>query len=94
MKGSFNKVSITLTILIGLMVTACVEKRTNSPSTSTNLNTNNSNTTGGDGTNGSNTGTSGTNGTNGGEYGYNHPDCRTGSPPEFLTAAKILNTIS
>lgn len=85
MEKSFKKVSMTMVILMGLMTTACVEKRTNSSSGNTNLNTNNTNTTGTDGSNGTNTGTDGTNGTNGtnggGGYGYNHPDCRTGSPP-------------
>ncbi|MCO4794101.1 MAG: hypothetical protein KC493_10330 [Bacteriovoracaceae bacterium] len=85
MERSLNKIAVSLIVFCALVTTSCVEKRTNSTSTGNTNQSTTTNTTGSDGSNGSNgtTGTDGSSGTNGsgGGYDYNHPDCRTGSPP-------------
>lgn len=77
MRRSLRKFSLCLITLSALLTTACVDKRVNSTKSTGNTVANpNTNTTGDDGSNGD-TGGTGT----GGGHDYNHPDCRTGSPP-------------
>ncbi len=87
MKKSIHLKTFLAFIVIGLFViaTGCIKQRVNTPSDQDQQQT----PSGGDST--TPPPSNGSNGETGGEYGYNHPACRTGSPPGIADGNQILD---